>query len=338
MPNLFKKAAIFTDIHFGLKSNSQVHNEDCLNFVKWATAKARELGCETALFLGDWHNNRASINIVTLNYSLQALEHLNNNFDQVYFIPGNHDLYYRDKRDIQSVEWARNLPNIKICNDWFSDGDVVIAPWLVGDDHKRIPKLTAKYMFGHFELPHFYMNAMVQMPDHGELKRESFNGVEQVFTGHFHKRQSHRNITYIGNCFPHNYADAGDDERGLAVIEWGKEPEYFAWPDQPKYRVLGLGAILNNAETVLGKGMHVRVNTDIDISYEEANYIKETFIQQYSLREMSLLPNKNQGVSEDLAPGNIQFESVDQIVTDQLTNIDSEVYNNKLLLKIYQNL
>jgi len=338
MPNLFKKAAIFTDIHFGLKSNSQVHNEDCLNFVKWATEKAKQEGCETAFFLGDWHNNRASLNIVTLNYSLRALEHLNANFDRLFFIPGNHDLYYRDKRDIQSVEWARHLPNVQIVNDWFSSGDVVIAPWLVGDDHKRIVKLKGKYMFGHFELPHFYMNAMVQMPDHGEVKNEHFSNFEKVFTGHFHKRQQRQNITYIGNCFPHNYADAGDDERGLAVIEWGKEPEYFAWPDQPKYRVLGLGAILNNAETVLGKGMHVRVNTDIDISYEEANYIKETFIQQYSLREMSLLPNKNQGVSEDLAPGNIQFESVDQIVTDQLTNIESEVYNNKLLLKIYQNL
>ena len=138
MSNLFKKAAVFTDIHFGLKSNSQLHNEDCLNFIKWATTKAQEEGCETALFLGDWHNNRASINIVTLNYSLRALEHLNDNFERVYFIPGNHDLYYRDKRDIQSVEWARHLPNITIVNDWFDLGDVVIAPWLVGDDHKRI--------------------------------------------------------------------------------------------------------------------------------------------------------------------------------------------------------
>ena len=107
--NLFHKAAVFTDIHFGLKSNSTQHNEDCLNFVKWATAKAKEQGCETCLFLGDWHNNRASLNIVTLNYSLQALEHMNANFSNVYFIPGNHDLYYRDKRDIQSVEWPRHL-------------------------------------------------------------------------------------------------------------------------------------------------------------------------------------------------------------------------------------
>ena len=338
MTNLFKKAAVFTDIHFGLKSNSQLHNEDCLNFVKWATAKAKSEGCETAMFLGDWHNNRASINIVTLNYSLRALEHLNGNFDKVYFIPGNHDLYYRDKRDIQSVEWARHLPNVEICNDWFNSGDVIIAPWLVGDDHKRIPKLNAKYMFGHFELPHFYMNAMVQMPDHGEVKREHFGNFEHVFTGHFHKRQSNKNITYIGNCFPHNYADAGDDERGMMILEWGKEPEYHAWPDQPRYRVLGLGAILNNPDDILKAGMHVRVNLDIDISYEEANFIKETFIGQYNLREITLIPQKNTDIEQYEIQGNVAFESVDQIVTNQLTAIASEHYDNNLLLDIYRNL
>ena len=338
MSNLFKKAAIFTDIHFGLKSNSQLHNEDCLNFVKWATAKAREEGCETALFLGDWHNNRASINIVTLNYSLRALEHLNANFSNVYFIPGNHDLYYRDKRDIQSVEWARHLPNVHICNDWFDSGNVIIAPWLVGNDHKRIPKLKGKYMFGHFELPHFYMNAMVQMPDHGEVKNEHFGNFEQVFTGHFHKRQQRGNISYIGNCFPHNYADAGDDDRGLCILEWDKDPVYYAWPEQPTYRVLGLGTILNQADSVLKAGMHVRVNIDIDISYEEANFIKETFIQSHNLREITLIPQKSADLNEYQIQGNVEFESVDQIVTNQLTAITSEHYNNNLLLDIYRNL
>jgi len=338
MSNLFKKAAVFTDIHLGLKSNSALHNDDCLNFVKWATAQARELGCDTAFFLGDWHNNRASINIVTLNYSLQALEHLNDNFERVYFIPGNHDLYYRDKRDIQSVEWARHLPNVQIVNDWFSSGDVVIAPWLVGDDHKRLAKLTGKYMFGHFELPGYLMNAMVAMPDHGDVRPDDLQGFEHVFSGHFHKRQTKKNITYIGNCFPHNYADAGDDDRGMMILEWGKKPEFYSWPDQPKYRVFKLSDVLNHTEKMLQPGMHCRVNIDIDISYEEATFIKETFIDTYSLREITLIPQKEVDVGENIILGNIQFESIDQIVTSQLTNINSEHYNQTLLLDIYRNL
>jgi len=260
MSNLFKKAAVFTDIHFGLKSNSQVHNEDCLNFIKWATATAKENGCETAFFLGDWHNNRASINIITLNYSLQALEHLNANFDKVYFIPGNHDLYYRDKRDIQSVEWAKHLPNVQICNDWFSDGDVVIAP-------------------------------------------------------------------------------AGDDDRGMMILEWGKEPTFHAWPDQPKYRVYGLKDVLTHTEAMLQPGMHVRVNLDVDISYEEATFIKENFVSNFGLREIVLVPSKKSEFGEEnINIGDIKFESVDQIVTDQIVNINSESFDPNLLLQIYQTL
>ncbi len=338
MSNLFTKAAIFTDIHFGLKSNSQIHNDDCLNFVKWATAKAKEEGCETCLFLGDWHNNRASINIVTLNYSLRALEHLNENFERVFFIPGNHDLYYRDKRDIQSVEWARHLPNVKICNDWFSDGGVVIAPWLVGDDHKRLSKLQGQYLFGHFELPGYLMNAMVAMPDHGELRGDDLQGFGHVFSGHFHKRQTQRNITYIGNAFPHNYADAGDDDRGLTILEWGKDPEYHSWPDQPKYRVFQLSDVINHAEKMLVPGMHVRVNLDIDISYEESTFIKEEFVSKFGLRELTLIPSKATDVAEYEIQGNIAFESVDQIVAGQLNSIESDKFNKALLLDIYRNL
>lgn len=338
MANLFNKAAVFTDIHFGLKSNSQIHNDDCLNFVKWFIDTAKGEGCETAFFLGDWHNNRASLNIVTLNYSIRALELLSANFSTVYFIPGNHDLYYRDKRDVQSVEWAKHLPNVVICNDWVHSGDVIIAPWLVSDDHKKIPKLTAKYMFGHFELPHFYMNAMIQMPDNGDIKREDFHKIEHVFTGHFHKRQSERNISYIGNCFPHNYADAGDDDRGMMILEWGKEPVYHSWPDQPTYRVFKLSEILDAPEKLLLKNSHVRVHLDIDISYEEANFIRETLIPEYSLREMALIPMKLDQVSQDLAPGELKFESVDQIIVDQISAIQSEFYDQKLLLEIYKNL
>jgi DNA repair exonuclease SbcCD nuclease subunit len=336
--SLFRKVAVCTDIHFGLKSNSLVHNQDCADFIDWFIATARANSCETGMFLGDWSHQRAAINMQTLQYSLRSLEKLSAAFDRFYFIPGNHDLYYRDKRDIYSTEWARHIPNIQIVNDWFQDGDVVIAPWLVGDDHKKIPKLKGQYMFGHFELPHFKMNAMVEMPDHGDIQVDHFGGFERVFSGHFHLRQQKKNIHYIGNCFPHNYADAGDDQRGMMTLEWGQAPVFHAWTGQPLYKVLKLSQVIDSAPKILAPNMHVRVELDIDISYEEANFIKDTFVKDYRLREMALIPVKSSAVDADMAPGEVKFESVDQIVTDQLTNIESEFYDPKLLLKIYQNL
>jgi hypothetical protein len=182
------------------------------------------------------------------------------------------------------------------------------------------------------------MNAMVEMPDHGEVKVDHFAQFDKVFSGHFHLRQTQRNINYIGNCFPHNFADAGDDKRGMMVLEWGGEPVYHSWPNQPLYKVLKLSQVIDSAPNLLAPNMHVRVELDIDISYEEATFIKDTFIKDYNLREMALIPVKSTAVDTDMAPGEVRFESVDQIVTDQLTNIESEFYDSKLLLQIYQNL
>lgn len=336
--NLFKKAAVFTDLHIGLKSNSILHNQDCEEFIDWFITKAKQEGCDICLFLGDWHHHRASINIQSLSYSIKLLEKLNNSFDKVFVIPGNHDLFYRDRRDISSVEWAKHLPNVVIVNDWFKHGDVVIAPWLVEDDFKKLSKMKGKYLFGHFELPNFYMNAQVLMPDHGEVSDAHVSGFEKVFSGHFHKRQARNNIWYIGNAFPHNYADAGDDARGMMILEWDKEPEFHAWPNQPKYRVYKLSEILDNPEGLLLPRSHVRVHLDIDISFEEASFIKETLIPQYDLREMTLIPIKGEGVSQDNAQTEIKFESVDQIILQEITNIESEFYDTKILLDIYKNL
>jgi hypothetical protein len=214
---------------------------------------------------------------------------------------------------------------------------VVIAPWLCGDDHKRISKLKGKYMFGHFELPGYLMNAMVEMPDHGEVKREDFNNFEHVFSGHFHKRQTKKNITYIGNCFPHNYADAGDDERGVMILEWGKEPEFHAWPEQPLYRVYNLSNVLDRPDQLLKLNMHARINLDIDISYEEASFIKEKFMADYDIRELTLIPEKKE-VEMNTNIDIQAFESVDQIVSNQLVNIQSDTYDTKVLLSIYNSL
>jgi hypothetical protein len=335
--NLFKKVACFTDIHFGLKSNSHTHNQDCEDFVDWYIAKAKEQGCDVGIFLGDWHHNRNTLNITTMDYSLRALEKLGQAFDQFYFFPGNHDLYYKDKRDIHSVEFGKYIPGIEVVHKPTVIGDVLLCPWLVGDEWKTINKIKARYVFGHFELPKFFMNAMIQMPDHGELQVDAFKGFELGFSGHFHKRQQNENMIYIGNAFPHNYSDAWDDDRGMMIMEWGGKPEYHTWDQQPVFRTVKLSQLIDEADTLIKPKSHLRVALDIDISYEEASFIKENFMANYDIRELTLIPEKKEvEINTDI---DIQtFESVDQIVASQLVSIQSDTYNTNTLLAIYNSL
>jgi DNA repair exonuclease SbcCD nuclease subunit len=335
--SLFKKAACFTDIHFGLKSGSRTHNQDCEDFVSWFCDTAKTQGCETAIFLGDWHHNRSTTDVSTMNYTVSNLEKLSQSFEKVYFILGNHDLFYKDKREINSVEFMRLFPNIVPIRELFTEGDVTIMPWLIGDEWTTVKQLKSRYIFGHLELPHFYMNAMVQMPDHGQLQTGHFQHQELVFTGHFHKRQQKGNVVYIGNAFPHNYADAGDDDRGMMTLEWGGKPEYHTWPDQPIYRTYKLSQIIDTPDKLLREKMHCRVTIDLPITFEEANFIKEQFMPQYKLRELMLIPEKVE-VESAVNPIDITFESVDTIVMNQINNIDSDTYDKKLLLDIYNEL
>jgi DNA repair exonuclease SbcCD nuclease subunit len=335
--NLFKKVACFTDIHFGLKSGSRTHNQDCEEFVNWFCETAQAEGCETAIFLGDWHHNRSTTDVSTMNYTVSNLEKLSQSFEKVYFILGNHDLFYKDKREINSVEFMRLFPNIVPIRENFTEGDVTIMPWLIGDEWKEVSKLKSRYVFGHLELPLFYMNAMVQMPDHGQLQGSHFGHQEYVFSGHFHKRQSKGNITYIGNAFPHNYADAGDDDRGMMMLEWGSKPEYKSWPGQPTYRTYKLSQIIDTPDALLRDKMHCRVTIDLPITFEEANFIKEQFMPQYNLRELMLIPEKVE-VESNAVPIDINFESVDTIVMNQINAIESESYDKAMLLNIYKDL
>lgn len=338
MGNLFKKVACFTDLHVGLKSNSAIHLRDCEEFVDWFIAEAQKEGAETCIFLGDWSHNRNSLTLPTLDTSLRLLEKLGAAFEQFFWFPGNHDLFYKDKRDIHSSAFGRHIPGVTVVDRVTTIGDVTLVPWLVGDEWKTISQTKSKYMFGHFELPLFYMNAMVQMPDHGELQATHFQHQDYVFSGHFHKRQARDKIVYIGNAFPHNFADTWDDDRGMMLMDWGGTPEYKSWEDAPKFRTIKLSELIDKKDDIMKSKMYLKVNLDIDISYEEANFLKETFVAEYDIREISLIQEKNslEGTPDDNP--DTKFESVDQIVTDQLVNIESDAFDKKMLLDIYHNL
>jgi hypothetical protein len=83
--------------------------------------------------------------------------------------------------------------------------------------------------------------------------------------------------------------------------------------------------------------MYLRVTLDLPISYEEASFIKETFITQYNCREITLIPQKQlEEMSTELDIA--QFESVDQIVSNEIAELDTTNFDKSLLLQIYNGL
>jgi DNA repair exonuclease SbcCD nuclease subunit len=336
---LFKKAAVFTDLHLGLKSNSKTHNQDCEEFVDWFIEQAQKNNCDTGIFCGDWNHNRNSLNITTMDTGIRLLEKLGNSFENFYMFAGNHDLYYKDKRDIKSTEFARHIPGVTVIDEITQLEDVALVPWLVEEEYKRVANMDCKYMFGHFELPTFLMNAKVRMPDHSGLNANQLTKPEYVFTGHFHSRQSQKNVHYIGNAFPHNYADAWDDDRGMMILdrENSLEPEYINWDDCPKYRTIKLSRLIDETDSIMKSKMYLRVELDCPVTYEEASFLKDMYMNQYKCREITLIPQKQiEEIDSELDIS--AFASVDQIVSEEISSLDTDNFDKKMLLDIYNGL
>lgn len=341
---LFDKAVTFTDIHLGLKNNSKEHNTDCVNFVKFMINEAKERDIKVCIFMGDFFHNRSNVNISTLNYGLEVMNLLNNNFDKTYFLVGNHDMYHKNKRDITSINMAQAFANIEFINNMKTIDDCTFIPFMIDDEYKQLPSLTSKYVFGHLELPGYLLNKMVEMPNHGKETQESFNGCEYVFSGHFHKRQSKitpsgTRVIYTGNCFPHNFSDTWDDARGIMFLEHEKEPQFKAWDAAPKYRTFTLSELLNEPSYYVQDNVVAKVQIDIPVSMNEISYIREVFTKIYNVREFNIV-NSKKALQESLEYGEIETstESVDEIVLKQIQEIDSPMFDKNLLTQIYTSL
>lgn len=337
---LFNKAVMFTDIHFGNHNNSRQFNIDCLEFVKWMIKEAKKEKADAIIFLGDWHHNRQNIHLMTLNYSMRAFEELNNSGIKVYFIPGNHDEMYKDKRDIDSVIIGKYFHNITVINKPTLIKDCYFFPWLIQDEYKEVKKSIkkAKYIFGHFELPTFMMNAMVEMPEHGNLKLTDFDDLAgYAFTGHFHKRQRKGKIWYIGNCFPHSFSDTWDDDRGICILEWDKEPVFKKWEHAPKYKTLTLTDILENSD-LLDENTYVKITNDIGITNDETKTIKNILMNFYNPRKIELTNNNSVEFFDDENEYLEEFNTLEEIIVKGLKNIESHTIDSNLLIEIYKDL
>lgn len=342
---LFTKAVSMSDQHFGRTQNSPVANQDNLDFIEWFIEEAKTYGADTCFCLGDWHEHRSTLAVSTLDYSLRGMEMLNAAFKHIWWLPGNHDLLYRNKRDISSIAFGKHLENIHIIAEPTTIDGVTLLPWLVGDEQQLIKNIKSRYVFGHLELAGgFRMNQNLVLPDHaGALTSDDFkdDSIEYVFSGHYHFRQAQNRVIYPGNPFPTSFADAWDEDRGMMFLEWGKDPYFKAWPNQPLFRTFKLSDLLNEPEKYLADKLTARVTLDIDISYEEAQIIKETYMQGNGVRRMELV-HQPRAHEEQTFGDDVVFQSVDQIVTEGLMDVKTGDGPHKIdpamLVDIYRTL
>jgi len=335
------KAVVFTDIHFGLKNNSDEFNQCCLEFIDYMIDIANKENISTCYFLGDWHHFRSNIAVNTLSYSIEGLRKLNEAFDDVVMLLGNHDLFYRNRLDINSMIIANNFTHIRVIDKPTQiEENVLFVPWLCNGE--KLSNYKSEFIFCHAEIPTFNVNQKIKLD--GEYNPLDYKTIRHIYSGHFHKRQTKNNITYIGACFSHDFSDVDDyHNKGFMIFNPSAENDedmqkFYEWDSAPKYMVLKSSEIKNKDIPI---NTSLKIINDLHKSNREMIKLQSELKDKYELNTCTIQPmevNMSEIIDESSIEVNKAFQSLDITILELLKEVHYDNINNEMLQSIYREL
>jgi DNA repair exonuclease SbcCD nuclease subunit len=270
------KIALISDVHFGCRNNSEGYLDIIKKLFTETLVKVLEDKQITDVrILGDLFDCRNNINVRTLNVAIEVFKWYKRNKPNIKFkiILGNHDIYYKNRIDVNSIECLRDIGNIEIIDsvkiENINGKSIISYPWLVpgGNEHTHFMSVsngTKKYdlCLGHFEVRGFEISRGVY--DEENLEISLFKNFKKVFTGHYHLRNTIQNVTYLGCPFQQNWGDYGDD-KGINIWDIDTETHEFIKNDNsPEFLKIFVDDIQNKNVNLLKriKGNHIKFMID----------------------------------------------------------------------------
>lgn len=219
--------ALITDLHFGARSDSLLFDSFFATFYSetfFPTLKKENI--TDVFLLGDIFDRRKFVNFNILRnckrYFFDELEIMG---IKVNIIVGNHDIYFKNTNDVNSLELLlAEYSNITIYKDpteiTLDELNVLLVPWINSENidatFHLIDESLSTVCFGHLEIAGFTMH-QGEVSDHG-MDRKIFDRFDMVFSGHYHHRSSDGSIYYLGNPYEITWSDY-NDPRGFHIFD-----------------------------------------------------------------------------------------------------------------------
>ena len=151
------KVCCIADLHIGIHQNSIYWHETSLNWAKWLKDELTKQKIKDIFILGDIFHYRDEIAVNTL-HTVNEIFKIWNKFN-ILLLVGNHDAYYKDRSDINSVSIFEERKNVtvvsKILETTILGKECAFIPW--GEEINHLSKKDI--IFGHFEIESFKMNS-----------------------------------------------------------------------------------------------------------------------------------------------------------------------------------
>lgn len=214
------KIAILNDTHAGVRNSSEIFLDYQETFYSECFFPyLRENGIKHIIHLGDYYDNRKFINFRALNRNREMfLDKLREDGITMDIICGNHDTYYKNTNDLNSLKelLGHYMNEVHIVHEatvMDYDGlQMALVPWICQENEEQsidfIRNCKADILGGHFDIIGYEMIKGVTC-EHG-LDRKLFNRFDMVMSGHFHTKSNQDNIHYLGSQMEFSWNDAHD--------------------------------------------------------------------------------------------------------------------------------
>lgn len=222
------KIALISDTHFGIRNDSPIFLEYSLEyFEKHFFPYLVENNIKDVIHLGDLFDRRKYINFNTLSQvKKKFIQKFIDHEITLHITLGNHDVFYKNSNEINSIKeiFSTGYPNIKIYetpSEVVFDGICLgLVPWINQENFEEsiqfIQDNSCSILCGHFEINGFEVLAGIR--HEGGIESFLFSNYDKVFSGHFHLKQTYKNINYLGTQYQLSFADVGS-KKGFHVLD-----------------------------------------------------------------------------------------------------------------------
>ena len=278
------KVCCISDIHVGVHQNSNQWHEITLKWATWLAKALKKKNISDIIISGDFFHYRDEIAVNTIHFATTVLN-IWEDFNIIILV-GNHDAYYKDRSDVNSLSVLNGWNNITVLSSPTTvnlfNQKVTFCPW--GTAISQIPK--SDVIFGHFEIQSFRQNSFSICAD-GTRASDLLKKSSLIISGHFHLRDERHyeagDIVYLGNPFQMDFGDA-ESIKGYYILDFETlDYEFTENKISPKHKKLHLsklveaGTITNDTKADL-KGNFIKFIIDKNISPDEVDIVLQKFV------------------------------------------------------------
>lgn len=239
--------ACVSDLHYGVHQNSPIWHDIAINHAKWFKTELCARGINDIIIPGDIFHNRSEISVNTL-HVVNEIFRIWQSFN-IIITPGNHDAFYKDRADINSLGLLNGWDNITV----FNEPTVINAfgkqlgfsPWASDMN----PLKGCDIIFGHFAINNFKVTP-TKLCEEGVNSNVILDYGKLIISGHFHFTEARKYdngiILYLGCPYEMYWSDYGN-KKGFYILDLiSHDFEFVENNESPKHKKLRFSELVDN--------------------------------------------------------------------------------------------